>query len=69
MAPAGTPASIIAMLSRELRTALHEPAFAQQFTGEGLEVVGGTPEESAAFIKKEIVKWAAVVKQSGAVSE
>jgi tripartite-type tricarboxylate transporter receptor subunit TctC len=30
------------------------------------EPVGGTPEEFAAFVKKETVKWADVVKKSGA---
>ena len=32
----------------------------------GFDVVGSTPEEFAAYIKSEIVKWAKVVKASGA---
>ena len=35
----------------------------------GVDIVGGTPEEFAAYIKSEIPKWTAIVKASGATVE
>ena len=32
----------------------------------GYDIVGSTPEQLDAFIKAEIVRWAKVVKDSGA---
>ncbi|HEV2009057.1 MAG TPA: tripartite tricarboxylate transporter substrate-binding protein, partial [Burkholderiales bacterium] len=64
-APAGAPQEIIARLHRETVAVLRTPDTRERLTGDGSEVVASSPEEFAAFIKTEIVKWAAVVKATG----
>jgi tripartite-type tricarboxylate transporter receptor subunit TctC len=41
----------------------------ERLSGQGAEPVGSTPEEFAAYIKSESVKWAKVVRESGAKAE
>lgn len=55
--PAGTPATIIAKLNRELVRILHRPEVRARLEGDGSEPVGGTPEEFAAHIRAEVAKW------------
>jgi len=64
--PAGVPKAIIARLNTELNKALATPSVRDKLPEMGLEIVGGTPEQYAAHIKSEAVKWADVVKRSGA---
>ncbi len=64
--PAGVPKAIIARLNADLNKALATPAVRDKLPEMGLEIVGGTPEQYAAHIKSEAVKWADVVKRSGA---
>jgi tripartite-type tricarboxylate transporter receptor subunit TctC len=62
VAPTGTPAAIITKLNREIARTLEIPEVKKRIAGVGAQTVGGTPEELAAFIKKEIAMWAKVVK-------
>ena len=64
--PAGVPKAIIARLNAELNKALKTPAVRDKLPEMGLGIVGGTPEQYAAHIKSEALKWADVVKRSGA---
>jgi tripartite-type tricarboxylate transporter receptor subunit TctC len=64
-APAGTPPDIIGRLHKETTAVLSMPDIRHSLTGDGSEVVANSPEEFAAFVKTEIVKWAAVVKATG----
>ena len=66
VAPAGTPAEIINRLNAELIKALKNPEFAERMRGMGLELYGTTPEQFAQFIRDEGVKWAKVIKATGA---
>lgn len=66
LAPAGTPKRIIAKLHGELARILSLPDVKERLAVLDLESVGSAPEEFATFIKKDIVKWAKVVKESGA---
>jgi tripartite-type tricarboxylate transporter receptor subunit TctC len=67
--PAGASAAIIARLNREIVAILHLPDVVERLSGQGAEAVGSTPEEFAAYIKSETVKWAKVVRESGAKAE
>ncbi|TMG75618.1 MAG: tripartite tricarboxylate transporter substrate binding protein, partial [Betaproteobacteria bacterium] len=69
VAPAGTPAAIIAWLNREIVAILHLPEVVERLSGQGAEALGSTPEEFAAYIKSESAKWAKVVRESGAKAE
>jgi tripartite-type tricarboxylate transporter receptor subunit TctC len=65
-APAGTPRPIISKLNTEIVRILGLPDVRERLTGLGADPVGNTPEQFAAYIKAEIAKWAALVKQTGA---
>lgn len=69
VAPAGTPAPVIDKFHAELMEVLKEPAVQEKFQSLGLEIIGNKPAEFAEFIKKDIVKWAKVVKDSGAKAD
>ena len=67
--PAGTPATIVARLNREIVAILHLPDVVERFSSQGAEALGSTPEEFAAYIRSETLKWAKVVRDSGAKAE
>jgi len=69
VAPAGTPQDIIEKLNRATIAALNDPGVRQSLATLGVDIVGDTPVEFAAYIKSEIPKWAAVIKASGAKLE
>lgn len=62
VAPAGTPAPIIARLNSEFNKILKDPEVAKAIADTGSQAGGGTPEEFGAFIKSETEKWAKVIK-------
>lgn len=66
VAPAGTPNEIVAKLNTEIVGILRTPEMKEMIFNLGAEVVASTPDQYAAYIKEEIVKWAKVVKDSGA---
>jgi tripartite-type tricarboxylate transporter receptor subunit TctC len=65
-APAGTPPDIVARLNAELLKALADATTREAVVRAGFDVRTSSPAELAAFVKAEIVKWAKVVKASGA---
>ena len=66
LAPAGTPQAVIERLSRESMKILQSDDIKKRFAEVGAEPVGGTPQQFAAFMAAETVKWAKVIKASGA---
>ena len=66
VAPAGTPKEIIGTLHFATTEALKDAATRKMLMDLGVDLVGGTPKEFEAYIKAEIPKWTAVVKNSGA---
>jgi len=68
-APAGTPGAVVQRLSGDIAAIVRLPDVRAQFEKLGAEPVGNTAAEFAAFTKAELVKWAAIVKQSGAKVE
>jgi tripartite-type tricarboxylate transporter receptor subunit TctC len=66
LAPAGTPKAVVARLHHEVVKILAAPEMKERFlTTIGGDPVGGTPEQFAADIKTDIVRWAKIVKESG----
>lgn len=65
-APAGTPPAIVKKLNAEVVKLLHLPDVKERLLATGTEASGTTPEEFATYIKSETVKWAKVIKASGA---
>jgi len=66
LAPAGTPAPVIAKLHGAIVKALQIPEVRERIAGFGFEPVGDTPEEFGEFVKADIARWAKVAKESGA---
>jgi tripartite-type tricarboxylate transporter receptor subunit TctC len=64
-APAKTPKAIVTKLNTEIVKILQEPDVKARIVADGAEPVGGTPEQFGAHIRKDIAKWAKVVKQIG----
>jgi tripartite-type tricarboxylate transporter receptor subunit TctC len=63
-APAGTPKEVVQRLNAEVVKILAMPDMRERLAGLGLDPVGNTPDEFAAFQKGEIAKWAKVVKEA-----
>lgn len=63
VAPAGTPAEIIARLNRDVKTALANTEMKARFFAMGLAPVGNTPAEMARALQEETKLWAVVVRE------
>ncbi|HEX2825889.1 MAG TPA: tripartite tricarboxylate transporter substrate binding protein [Burkholderiales bacterium] len=68
-APAKTPKAIVTKLNAEIVKILQEPEMKARIAADGAEPVGGTPEEFSAHIRRDIAKWAKVVKHIGLQAE
>lgn len=66
MVAAGTPAPVIARLNAEIGRVLADPALRERFASQGLEIVGGTPQQFGEFIRRDAEKWREAVTASGA---
>jgi tripartite-type tricarboxylate transporter receptor subunit TctC len=69
VAPAGTPNAVVNKVHAELMEVLKDAAVQEKFRSLGLDIIGNKPAEFSDFIKKDIVKWAKVVKDSGAKAD
>jgi tripartite-type tricarboxylate transporter receptor subunit TctC len=69
MVPAATPKAVIDRLNAEINKALQHPDVKAKLAGQGAEPLGSTQAEYAAYVKKEIARWASVVKASGVTIE
>ncbi len=65
-APAATPAPVLARLREACAQVLAQPETVAKLTGQGLELRAMKPEETVAFNRAEIAKWAELVRRSGA---
>ncbi|MCC7486416.1 MAG: hypothetical protein IT529_15695 [Burkholderiales bacterium] len=65
IAPANTPAGVVAALNAAMNEALADPVLRGKLIGLGYEVVGGTPAEFASHVRRESAKWADVIKRAG----
>ena len=64
-APIGTPAAIVAKLGAEMNKAVRQAATVRRLEALGIEPLGTTPEEAAAYWKAEGVKYARAAKLAG----
>jgi len=64
-APVATPRDVVTKLNAEAVGALSGADVKEKMAGQGLFVVGNTPEQFADFLKAEIPKWGKIVKDAG----
>ena len=65
-APAGTPRPIVARANAALVKTVRAPEMQAQFLALGADPVGSTPGEFAAFVRRDLEKYATIVRVSGA---
>jgi tripartite-type tricarboxylate transporter receptor subunit TctC len=65
LAPAGTPREIVDQLSKTVNEALKSEDIVRQMQLQGMEPLGGSPEEFARRIKADTAQWDAVLAASG----
>jgi tripartite-type tricarboxylate transporter receptor subunit TctC len=66
VAPAGTPADIVSLLNKQVRTIFSDPAVTKELGNRGMgPQVTGSPEELQKFVKSEIARWAPIVERAG----
>jgi tripartite-type tricarboxylate transporter receptor subunit TctC len=69
MVPGATPPAIVARLHQELVRVLQQPDVKARLEGEGAEIFGTSPEQSAAVIRTEIERMGKLIKQLGLQAE
>ena len=62
LAAAKTPHAVVARLAAEISSALQSADVRERLKAQGVDPVGNSPEQFAAYIKLEIVKWAKVMQ-------
>jgi tripartite-type tricarboxylate transporter receptor subunit TctC len=65
IAPLGLPKPVLAKLNEAVNEAMVSPSLKEKYALNGTEPVGGTPEEFASFVKREIEKYAVLAKKIG----
>ncbi|MGA6966482.1 MAG: tripartite tricarboxylate transporter substrate binding protein [Xanthobacteraceae bacterium] len=64
VAPKGTPKDIVQKLNLEIGRALEDSEFARQISTMGIDPLGSTPDEFAAFLRKESPRWKQAVQDA-----
>ncbi len=67
--PTGTPRKVIMKLNSEVNRTINAPEVKEKLFALGADPVGGTPEQFAAIVRKDLERWAKVVKASGMKAE
>lgn len=64
-APAGTPAAVVTRLNQEVNDALKLPDVRERLTTAGLEVLGGSPQVLANFMKEDFERYGVIARELG----
>jgi tripartite-type tricarboxylate transporter receptor subunit TctC len=65
LAPTGTPEPVIFRLNAEVNKFLRSADVTERFKVQGIDVIGGSPADFAAFIRQDVAKYAKLVKTAG----
>jgi tripartite-type tricarboxylate transporter receptor subunit TctC len=69
MAPAGTPAPVVARLAREIGKVMQDPVVIERIGAVGLDPVTGTPAELEALVRRDIERYRRIIALTGAKPE
>jgi tripartite-type tricarboxylate transporter receptor subunit TctC len=62
--PANMPAALVKRIYDEFAKAVKTPEVADKLSAQGMEVLGAPPDQLDAFVRKEIPRWAKVIKDN-----
>ena len=65
LAPAGTPADRIARLNRDIVATVRLEQLGERLRQQGIEATPSTPEEAGAAVRRELTRWAEVIRAAG----
>jgi tripartite-type tricarboxylate transporter receptor subunit TctC len=65
VAPPKTPKAVVAKINADINEALHRPDLLARLAELSAEAVGGTPQETAAYMRAEVERWHNVIKSAG----
>jgi tripartite-type tricarboxylate transporter receptor subunit TctC len=68
-APAGTPRAVVERLNAAINTATSRPEMRKQLLGQGAEPLSGTPEDLAAYLRRELDKYGKIIREAGVKAE
>lgn len=68
-APAGTPRAIIERLNAAINTATQRPELKERLLDQGTEPLSGTPEDLAAYLRRELDKYGRIIREAGLKAE
>lgn len=68
-APVKTPRPVIEKLSATINRSMQQAELRERLSADGLEMVGGTPQQFDAFFRAEITKWRKVIQEGGIRTE
>jgi tripartite-type tricarboxylate transporter receptor subunit TctC len=68
-APAGTPPEIVGKIAADIAAVTQDPEVRDKLVGMGLEVVGSSPSDFAAYVRSESAKWGKVIRDAGVKAE
>jgi tripartite-type tricarboxylate transporter receptor subunit TctC len=63
-APAATSAAVINRLNQEIVAYLNKPDVKERFVNVGVKALGSSPEQLAATLKADMVKWSKVIRDA-----
>jgi len=69
MVTGGTPADVVQKLNAAINEVIREPDFSRRFSEFGYEMVGGTAEEFASFLRQDIERYRQITKAAGIAPE
>ena len=69
LAPAATPREVVNRLNAELVKTVSAPDVRERFIGAGIEPASSTPEQFAAYVRRETARYAKVIREAGITVE
>ena len=68
-APAGTPRAVVERLNAAINTATQRAEMRERLLGQGAEPLSGTPEDLAAYLRRELDKYGKIIREAGVRAE
>ncbi len=68
-APAGTPRAVVERLNAAINAATQRPEMMERLLGQGAEPLSGTPEDLAAYLRRELDKYGKIIREAGVKAE